>query len=396
MSALKSSASTSSYGTFTLSPVNSSSALGSDPIPDSKFEEETRVSTPRDNLVGHDQNAKEKVPWWSYIWDYEPGRSEEERRFISKLDVYLITLLSLGYFIKNLDQTNIAAAFVSGMKEDLQMNGNEVNLMDTSWTIGYVIGQIPSQIIITKVRPSIWVPSCELLWTMLTFCLAGAKTSNQVIAIRFFVGLAESIFYPAAHTILGSWYKPSELGKRACIFHASSAAAGMFSGYLQAAVYKGLNGAHGFAGWQWLFVGPFLNLCSCSSQAPQASLLSPSKDHGRHHKRTNLHRRILPPPRPTRKHTCLLPQRRRPHLGKEAHGLRRKSSPHATRPLSFQAHLWPLARLPPNPSLRHLHQHRPKRQREPLLPLAQKRALLRRENRMFLFPTKQYSNARER
>lgn len=199
-----------------------------------------------------------KPPWWSYFWDYEPGRSHEERVFIRKLDIFLITMLSFGYFIKNLDQGNIANAFVSGMKEDLAMNGNQINLVDTAWTVGYVVGQIPSQIILTKVRPSIWVPSCELLWTILTFCLAAATTSNHVIAIRFFVGLAESIYYPAAHTILGSWYKPSELGKRACIFHASSAAAGMFSGYLQAGVYQGLNGVGGLPGWKWLFVSFFL------------------------------------------------------------------------------------------------------------------------------------------
>ena len=163
-------------------------------------------------------------------------------------------MLSLGYFIKNLDQTNISNAFVSGMKEDLHMNGIQLNLIDTAWTVGYVVGQIPSQMILTKVRPSIWIPSCELVWTLLTFCIAAAKTSNHVIAIRFFVGLVESIFYPAAHTILGAWYKPEELGKRACIFHATSAAAGMFSGYLQAGVYKGLNGIGNLAGWRWLFI----------------------------------------------------------------------------------------------------------------------------------------------
>ncbi|KAH6672442.1 major facilitator superfamily transporter [Halenospora varia] len=201
-----------------------------------------------------DSGKPNKVPWWSYIWDYDPTRTHTERKFIQKLDLSLLTILSLGYFIKNLDQTNISNAYVSGMKEDLKMNANQINLIDVAWTSGYVIGQLPSQLILTKVRPSIWIPSCELVWTILTFCLAATTSSNQVIAIRFFVGLVESIFYPAAHFLIGSWYKPSELGKRACIFHASSAAAGMFSGYLQAAVYKGLNGTLGKAGWQWLFI----------------------------------------------------------------------------------------------------------------------------------------------
>ncbi|KAK6827241.1 major facilitator superfamily transporter [Apiospora arundinis] len=223
------------------------------PLEDSKVPVESTIGSESTDLE-HNHKPSSRVPWWSYIWDYDPGRSHEECVFIQKLDVFLITMLSLGYFIKNLDQTNISNAFVSGMKEELAMNGNEINLIDTAWTVGYVIGQIPSQIILTKVRPSVWVPACELVWTVLTFCLAAATTSNHVIAIRFFVGLAESAFYPAAHTILGSWYKPSELGKRACVFHASSAAASMFSGYLQAGVYKGLNGVHGMPGWKWLFI----------------------------------------------------------------------------------------------------------------------------------------------
>ena len=132
-----------------------------------------------------------KVPWWSYIWvcvrpeitkegnshikslqDYDPSRTKQERRFVQKLDFSLLTILALGYFIKNLDTTNISNAYVSGMKEDLKMNGNQLNLIDVAWTCGYVIGQLPSQVILTKVRPSIWIPSCEIVWTILTFCLS--------------------------------------------------------------------------------------------------------------------------------------------------------------------------------------------------------------------------------
>ena len=185
------------------------------------------------------------------------------------------------------------------MKEDLAMNGNQINLIDTAWTVGYVVGQIPSQIILTKVRPSIWVPSCELVWTTLTFTLAAAKTSNHVIIIRFFIGLAESIFYPAAHTVLGAWYKPSELGKRACIFHASSAVAAMFSGYLQAAVYKGLNGVHGFAGWQWLFVSTLKRVYLTSADVPS--------DHGWCNKRPYLPCWLLPTARSPGEYSRILP-----------------------------------------------------------------------------------------
>jgi hypothetical protein len=47
-------------------------------------------------------------------------------------------------------------------KEDLGLYGNELNYMQTCWTIGYVIGEIPSNIILTRIRPSIWIPAMEV------------------------------------------------------------------------------------------------------------------------------------------------------------------------------------------------------------------------------------------
>jgi len=159
-----------------------------------------------------------KPPCWHYLWDWEPGRSAEERRFVQKLDIHLVTILSLGFFMKYLDTINIGNAYVSGMRGDLGMLAKQLNVIDAAWTSGYVVGQIPSQILLTKVHASWWIPFCQLVWTTLTFCMAAVKTSDQVVALRFFIGLFESTFYPAAMMILGSWYTPSELGKRTCIF----------------------------------------------------------------------------------------------------------------------------------------------------------------------------------
>lgn len=190
--------------------------------------------------------------WRSYFWDTF-DKSPEERRFLFKLDAVILSFASFGYFIKNLDQVNINSAFVSGMKEDLGLYGNQLNYMIMFWNIGYVIGEIPSNMLLTKVRPSIWIPACELIWSVLTILLAKCKTAEQIYALRFFIGLAESAFYPGMQYVIGSWYRKDELAKRSCIFHASGSIGQMFSGYLMSAVYT-LNGTNGFQGWQWLFI----------------------------------------------------------------------------------------------------------------------------------------------
>lgn len=83
-----------------------------------------------------------KRTWRSFLWDTF-DKSPEERKFLFKLDAVILTFASLGYFIKYLDQVNVTNAYVSGMKEDLNLYGNELNYMTTVWTVGYVIGEIP-------------------------------------------------------------------------------------------------------------------------------------------------------------------------------------------------------------------------------------------------------------
>jgi MFS transporter, ACS family, pantothenate transporter len=62
------------------------------------------------------------------------------------------------------------------------------------------------------------IPTADIVWSILTMILAASKDYRSVVALRFFIGLAESPFFAGMHYVLGSWYKEDELGKRACIF----------------------------------------------------------------------------------------------------------------------------------------------------------------------------------
>ncbi|EEB95405.1 hypothetical protein MPER_05630 [Moniliophthora perniciosa FA553] len=79
-----------------------------------------------------------------------------------------MTFGCISQIIKVLDQQNINQAYVSGMKEDLSLYGNEIYYFTTYFSIGYAIMLIPSQIIMTHVRPSYWLPLLELVWGILT------------------------------------------------------------------------------------------------------------------------------------------------------------------------------------------------------------------------------------
>lgn len=210
----------------------------------------SEAGSPRLQAVAKDPTRT----WRSYVWD-TLDKSPEERRFLFKLDAIVLTMACLGSFIKYLDQINVGSAYVSGMKEDMSLYGNEINYLVTSWVVGYVIGQIPSNLILTRVRPSIWIPTCEVIWSVLTI-LIKCTNFKSMYALRFFVGLSEAAFNPGTLYILGSWYRKDELAKRSCIFQASSFVGAMFSGYLMAATYN-LDGVHG---WK---VG---NGCSSSTQ----------------------------------------------------------------------------------------------------------------------------------
>jgi MFS transporter, ACS family, pantothenate transporter len=159
-----------------------------------------------------------------------------------------------GYFIRLLDSTNITNAYVSGMRDDLNFKGREYNLLFTFFTSGYLVGQIPSQLLLTRIRPSWYLPTLELLWSCLTFTFAAVQHVRHVFALRFLIGVLESGFAVGIITIMGSWYTPRELAKRIAIFYSASYAASMFSGYLQAGIYRGMDGHLGLAGWRWLFI----------------------------------------------------------------------------------------------------------------------------------------------
>lgn len=105
-----------------------------------------------------------------------------------------------------MDQSATTAAFVSGMKEDLKLYGNELVEFTTYFSIGYAIFIVPSQIIQTRVRPSIFLPICEIIWGLFTLFTYKAPNAKTIFALRFFLGVFESTSWPGIVNLIFNWY----------------------------------------------------------------------------------------------------------------------------------------------------------------------------------------------
>lgn len=157
-------------------------------------------------------------------------------------------LIVLNY----LDRNALASARVQGIEKDLHMQGNDFNVAISVLFVGYILGQIPSNLILAHpgVRPSLYISAWVALWGVVSACTAAANSYGHLVAIRFILGIVESPYFPGALFLLSSWYTKKELAFRMSIMYSGSLLSGAFGGLISAGIQANLNHARGLAAWR--------------------------------------------------------------------------------------------------------------------------------------------------
>ena len=204
-------------------------------------------------------NGAEHSPWAARFDGLDDAAAEAARkRLLRKVDARLLPFLIIMYLLNFLDRSNLAQARQGSLEVDLGMTKTDFNLATSIFFVGYLLMQLPSNLLITRVRPSLYLSSAMALWGGVSACNAATRKFTDLVVVRFFLGFVEAPFFPGAVFLMSSWYTRAELTCRISYFYSGSALANMFGGIIGAAVLESFDGAHGIAGWRWLFiiVGP--------------------------------------------------------------------------------------------------------------------------------------------
>jgi sugar phosphate permease len=108
------------------------------------------------------------------------------------------------------DLPSIGNARIAGMDEDLDLDSNRYSVALVVFFVSYVVFEVPSNMILSRTRPSIYLPGLMAAWGVVTIGMGFVKDYQSLVALRFVVGLLEAGFAPGVLLLISSWYKKKE------------------------------------------------------------------------------------------------------------------------------------------------------------------------------------------
>jgi MFS family permease len=152
-----------------------------------------------------------------------------------------------------LDRTNIGNARLDNLEVDLGLKGLQYNDCLAILFPFYIAAEIPSNIMMKRVRPSIWLTFIMVFWSAAMICQGFVKNYSGLMATRVFLGVFEGGLFPGVNYYITSWYCRRECGFRMALFFSAATLAGAFGGILARGISE-MNGVGGIAAWAWIFI----------------------------------------------------------------------------------------------------------------------------------------------
>ncbi|KAJ5385833.1 hypothetical protein N7509_008374, partial [Penicillium cosmopolitanum] len=178
---------------------------------------------------------------------------EEESAVTRKIDFILLPTLALAFFCLQMDRGNISAVLTSTITTDLNITTNQINIGTQLLSAGIVLAEIPSNIIMQRIGPRVWLSGQLFAWGLVATFQAFVQSYPAFLVTRILLGFCEGGFIPGALYYLSTWYKREETSLRTSLFFYGQMFASATSSLISAGLLR-LSGTHGMEGWRWIFL----------------------------------------------------------------------------------------------------------------------------------------------
>lgn len=134
-------------------------ASSNSPRPPVSDDQDAKVMSKKDVWVENSQTEQPDNTVAVYL-SYDPDyRRNVEKKLLRKIDTRILPLIVLIYLFNYLDRNSITQARLYGLEKDTGLKGAEYQTAISIFSAGYILMQLPATILMTKLRPSIFLVS---------------------------------------------------------------------------------------------------------------------------------------------------------------------------------------------------------------------------------------------
>jgi ACS family tartrate transporter-like MFS transporter len=175
-----------------------------------------------------------------------------ETAIIKKICWRILPLVLVAYCVAYVDRANIAVAALT-MNKDLGFSAFTYGLGAGIFFLGYVLFEVPSNLILERVGARLWITRIMFTWGILSAACVFITGPKSFFVIRFLLGVAEAGFFPGVVLYFTYWFPDRYRGRIIATLFLAVPGANALSNVVSGAILE-MNGVLGLRGWQWVFL----------------------------------------------------------------------------------------------------------------------------------------------
>ncbi|WP_334148524.1 MFS transporter [Microbacterium sp.] len=177
------------------------------------------------------------------------------RSAIRKVAIRLVPFVALMFFINYLDRTAIGFASPNGMNDDLALSAAQFGFASGVFFIGYILLEVPSNLALHRFGARRWLARIMVSWGIVALLFTWVQNFEQLIALRFLLGVAEAGFFPGAILFLSLWVPAQYRGRILMLFYLAQPLTTVIGAPLAGALIQQHGVFFGLEGWRFMFMG---------------------------------------------------------------------------------------------------------------------------------------------
>jgi ACS family tartrate transporter-like MFS transporter len=135
-------------------------------------------------------------------------QAKDQDRVFAKIARRLIPFIMLLYVVNYIDRVNVGFAALT-MKADVGLSDIAYGIGGTTFFIGYLIFQVPANLILERLGARLWVFIILAVWGLVSAANALISDAYSYYALRLLLGVAESGFFPGMLLYMTYWFPQS-------------------------------------------------------------------------------------------------------------------------------------------------------------------------------------------